>query len=205
MTTRKRDEDEHEEEGVVEASPKKKPKEKVDSKEEEGLETGETLTCRDCQQSFIFSDGEKEFYEKKGWMNKPSRCKSCQAINKLARNEGVPATRGVCYAHQRGECDRGDSCRYSHDASAGAAAAGSGASGASRRVGGGVCYAHQRGQCNRGDQCRFSHEGGSGGGGSLGGSGGGGGSERPRGVCFDHQKGRCERGDGCRFSHDAAQ
>ncbi len=62
---------------------------------------------------------------------------------------------GACYAFQRGECDRGDSCRYSHDA----AGATPGADFAPReRRPRGVCYAFQKGECDRGDACRFSHE-----------------------------------------------
>ena len=192
MTTRKRTDSEEPQNKAVE-SPKKAKTEESES----APESGETLECRDCQKPFLFSEGEKEFYEKKGWTNKPTRCKPCSAANKIAREA---PTGGVCYANQRGECDRGDKCRYSHDASA------AGAGGAGGRQGGGrpqgVCYANQRGECNRGDQCRYSHEGGS--------SGGGGGGFRfsheggkKRGVCFDHQKGRCDRGDGCRFSHEA--
>jgi len=50
----------------------------------------------------------------------------------------------------RGECDRGDSCRFSHDAAGGDAPP--------RSSGRGVCYAFQKGECERGDACRFSHE-----------------------------------------------
>lgn len=56
---------------------------------------------------------------------------------------------GICYAFERGECDRGDRCRFSHGAA-------SGDRGAPRSKG--VCYAFQRGECERGDQCRYSHE-----------------------------------------------
>ena len=57
---------------------------------------------------------------------------------------------GPCYAFQRGECDRGDSCRFSHEAG-GAASSGPPAAR-------GVCYSFQKGECTRGDSCRFSHE-----------------------------------------------
>ena len=84
---------------------------------------------------------------------------------------------GVCYQYQKGECTRGDSCRFSHD---GKGEAGN-YSAAPRRGGGNVCYAFQKGkpswcaliknravikyhhivgECDRGDSCRFSHEGG---------------------------------------------
>ena len=52
-----------------------------------------------------------------------------------------------CYAFQRGECTRGDACRFSHDPNAEAPPRSSA-----------PCYAFQRGECDRGDACRFSHE-----------------------------------------------
>jgi hypothetical protein len=62
---------------------------------------------------------------------------------------------GACYAFQRGECDRGDSCRYSHDPAAGGSSDGFAARERRPR---GACYAFQKGECDRGDACRFSHE-----------------------------------------------
>lgn len=51
---------------------------------------------------------------------------------------------GVCYSFQRGECDRGDGCRYLHEMQ--------------ERKRTGVCYSYQRGECHRGDRCRYLHE-----------------------------------------------
>ncbi|VAH27411.1 unnamed protein product [Triticum turgidum subsp. durum] len=108
--------------------------------------------------------------------------------------------RGVCYAFQKGECNRGDACKYSHDEQRNANTGwgskeddpkwehdrhrGPQNKGESR----GVCYAFQKGECSRGDTCRFSHD------------------EQVavqgRGVCYAFQKGDCSRGASCRFSHD---
>lgn len=69
------------------------------------------------------------------------------------RNKRGP---GICYNFQRGECDRGNSCRYLHDKQGER-------SGGTERYGGGrsrrgVCYSFQRGECNRGDSCRYAHD-----------------------------------------------
>ena len=73
-----------------------------------------TLTCRDCNAEFIFSAGEQEFYQSKGWENQPTRCTECKNAKKARFGEG-PSAGPVCYAFQKGECTRGDSCRFSHD------------------------------------------------------------------------------------------
>ena len=41
-----------------------------------------TITCRDCGEEFIFSAGEQEFYERKGYTNAPVRCKACREARK---------------------------------------------------------------------------------------------------------------------------
>jgi CxxC-x17-CxxC domain-containing protein len=38
-----------------------------------------TLTCRDCNGTFVFTAGEQGFYIEKGLMNVPQRCPSCRA------------------------------------------------------------------------------------------------------------------------------
>ena len=57
-----------------------------------------------------------------------------------------------------GECERGASCRFSHEAG-GEGGNNYFGSGYRRNNGGksGVCFAFQRGECDRGDSCRFSH------------------------------------------------
>jgi CxxC-x17-CxxC domain-containing protein len=46
-----------------------------------------TLTCSDCGQKFTFTASEQEFYAQKGF-NDPSRCPSCRAARKAARDSG---------------------------------------------------------------------------------------------------------------------
>ena len=56
---------------------------------------------------------------------------------------------GTCYAFQRGECDRGDACRFSHEAVGDAPA--------SFSSGPKPCFQFQKGNCDRGDTCKYSH------------------------------------------------
>ena len=74
-----------------------------------------TLNCRDCNAEFVFTGGEQEFYASKGWENQPTRCTECKNAKKARFGEG-PSAGPVCYAFQKGECTRGDACRFSHEA-----------------------------------------------------------------------------------------
>ena len=44
----------------------------------------EKLVCEDCGAEFIFTAGEQEFYEAKGFVNEPQRCKACRDARKNA-------------------------------------------------------------------------------------------------------------------------
>ena len=95
----------------------------------------------------------------------------------------------MCYAFQRGECDRGSSCRFSHGDGF---YAHNGRGGNNRRMKSyEICYAFQNGTCDRGDTCRFTHEYG----------------DIPEGrnvvkVCYAFAQGTCEYGAACKFSHE---
>jgi CxxC-x17-CxxC domain-containing protein len=43
-----------------------------------------TLVCKDCNNEFVFTAGEQEFYAEKGFVNEPQRCKSCRDARKAA-------------------------------------------------------------------------------------------------------------------------
>lgn len=43
-----------------------------------------TLTCRDCGQEFVFTQGEQEFYSQRGFSD-PQRCGSCRQARKTQR------------------------------------------------------------------------------------------------------------------------
>ena len=116
---------------------------------------------------------------------------------------------GICYAFQKGECERGDACRFSHNEAE--------ADSSTLPKPRGICYAFNKGECDRGESCRFLHEAGDvpeGAGEPM--------ERRPRerkpksstsagrsstsaakssGACFAFQRGECDRGDSCRFSH----
>lgn len=44
----------------------------------------QTLTCRDCGNSFVWTADEQKFYAEKGFANAPVRCPSCRAAKKAA-------------------------------------------------------------------------------------------------------------------------
>jgi CxxC-x17-CxxC domain-containing protein len=44
------------------------------------------LQCLDCKNEFIFTAGEQEFYERKGFKEIPKRCKPCRDARKSRRN-----------------------------------------------------------------------------------------------------------------------
>ena len=45
-----------------------------------------TLTCKDCGDEFVFTEGEQDFYKEKGFDNDPVRCPSCRKNRKQQRN-----------------------------------------------------------------------------------------------------------------------
>jgi len=51
-----------------------------------------TLVCRECSNEFLFTEGEQEFYQKRGLLNEPGRCPDCRAARRRSRggNDGEP-------------------------------------------------------------------------------------------------------------------
>ena len=47
-----------------------------------------TLVCVDCNSEFVFTAGEQDFYAQKGFTNPPTRCPTCRAARKAARESG---------------------------------------------------------------------------------------------------------------------
>ncbi|HMA37318.1 MAG TPA: CxxC-x17-CxxC domain-containing protein [Chloroflexia bacterium] len=67
-----------------------------------------SLTCRDCGQTFTFTEGEQDFYNTKGY-SQPSRCASCRAAKKAARNNSDYGDSGYgdSYGNSGGYSSRG--------------------------------------------------------------------------------------------------
>lgn len=45
----------------------------------------EVIVCKDCGKEFTFTVRDQEFYEEKGFTNKPVRCKECRIARKQSR------------------------------------------------------------------------------------------------------------------------
>src|SRR6516165_6117659 len=48
----------------------------------------QTLYCRDCNQEFVFTVGEQEFYASHNLTNSPTCCPSCRAARKAQSSGG---------------------------------------------------------------------------------------------------------------------
>jgi len=55
-----------------------------------------TLQCKDCGQDFVFTAGEQEFYNEKGFQNEPMRCKDCRNAKKAVRRASTEMHKAVC-------------------------------------------------------------------------------------------------------------
>jgi Probable zinc-ribbon domain len=52
-----------------------------------------TLVCRDCQEQFVFTEGEQKFYAEKGFENEPQRCPPCRKNKKQQRYQSTDRMR----------------------------------------------------------------------------------------------------------------
>lgn len=67
----------------------------------------------------------------------------------------VTQKKGTCFAFQKGQCQRGDRCRFSHDEAPSSSTGGSGTTGADGKAQGQpLCRDFQKGKCRRAN-CRF--------------------------------------------------
>ena len=54
------------------------------------------LVCKECNNEFVFTAGEQEFYAEKGFVNEPQRCKSCRDARKAAAKAPRELHDAVC-------------------------------------------------------------------------------------------------------------
>ena len=47
-----------------------------------------TLVCVECGSEFIFTAGEQEFFQARGFGNEPKRCRSCRAVRRTEQRGG---------------------------------------------------------------------------------------------------------------------
>ena len=47
-----------------------------------------TLICVECGGEFIFTAGEQEFFQARGFGNEPKRCRSCRAVRRTEQRGG---------------------------------------------------------------------------------------------------------------------
>lgn len=57
-----------------------------------------TLVCKNCGEEFVFTAREQEFYESKGFVNEPQRCKPCRDKRKNAGRAPREMHEAVCAA-----------------------------------------------------------------------------------------------------------
>ena len=68
-----------------------------------------TLTCADCNNPFVFTAGEQEFYSTKGFQNEPRRCPACRS---LRRTDGPRRPGGGEFGGGGSRDDRGPRRMY---------------------------------------------------------------------------------------------
>lgn len=58
-----------------------------------------TLVCRDCGNEFVWTVGEQEFYQSKGFDQAPTRCPDCRKLNKQNKMHGRGGNGGERVMH----------------------------------------------------------------------------------------------------------
>lgn len=66
--------------------------------------TDRTLVCRECNQEFLFSAGEQQFFKAKGLQNDPGRCPDCRAAYKARSATTVERPQREMHAAVCAEC-----------------------------------------------------------------------------------------------------
>jgi CxxC-x17-CxxC domain-containing protein len=74
------------------------------------------IQCIDCKNEFIFTAGEQEFYERKGFKEVPKRCKPCREARKVKRMDRGDSPRDDSGSRAPGGDGRGRQPREMFDA-----------------------------------------------------------------------------------------
>lgn len=64
------------------------------------------LTCKDCGSTFVFTEGEQQFYAEKGFTNEPVRCKDCRSARKAQRSNRPRFQSGMSGGRERSSFSR---------------------------------------------------------------------------------------------------
>jgi hypothetical protein len=114
------------------------------------------LLCKDCHYQFIFTMGEQEFYNLKGFSGQPTRCKPCRAQKKLSRDQNNNHNSGH-HHHSQANFPMGATMGAyvmldpygvpyypypTHQPNPSVK----------------LCHAFMRGECMYGNECRYSHD-----------------------------------------------
>ncbi len=68
--------------------------------------TDKSLTCIDCSQEFVFTAGEQEFHNSKGFTNEPRRCPSCRRARKGMDPNAAPRPERQLYSVTCASCGK---------------------------------------------------------------------------------------------------
>ena len=63
-----------------------------------------TLVCVDCGGEFIFTVGEQEFFNSRGFVNDPKRCQSCRSARRAEQRGGFSAGPREMFEIECAEC-----------------------------------------------------------------------------------------------------
>ena len=55
-----------------------------------------TLVCKDCGEQFVFTAGEQQFYDEKGFKNQPTACRACRNKRKNGDKPELEYFTAVC-------------------------------------------------------------------------------------------------------------
>ena len=54
------------------------------------------VTCVHCGMTFVFSGGEQQFFQEKGFVHEPKHCKQCKARSRKTIRRGRDDTHVIC-------------------------------------------------------------------------------------------------------------